>query len=334
MKFSKTSFETSSEPRAANGAALVDVLLATYNGSKYLVEQLDSILAQTHQNIRILVSDDGSTDETLAILTQYRARVGEKMVILSNASHGKGVVRNFETLMKASLDDGLAQWSVFADQDDVWLPEKVAVCLKEMIRIEDIDGAAVPCLVHSDLRVVNDHLEVLAPSFAQYQRMSPGDCTPLSLLSVNQITGCTMMVNRALLRMALPFPCEVIMHDWWCGLICGSGRRSFVETALILYRQHSSNQVGARDRSLKARLVRMATDGVSVGRRVRSLGRSTYAQAEALRQRLCSLGLDDGYVSKYLSWRRSSLMARMTSYRNYYVGPELDRLSRCLLWFG
>ena len=298
MKLSKASSETACASRAVNGPALVDVLLATYNGSKYLVEQLDSILAQTHQNIRIVVSDDGSTDETLAILARYKARVGEKMIILPNAAREKGVVRNFETLMKASLDDCLAQWSVFADQDDVWLPDKIAVALKEMIRIEGPDGAAVPCLVHSDLTVVSDHLDILAPSFAQYQRMSPGECTPLSLLSVNQITGCTMMVNRALLRMALPLPCEVIMHDWWCGLISGSGRRSFIETASILYRQHGSNQVGAKDRSLKSRLVRMATDGVSVGRRVRSLGHSTYAQAEALRQRLFSFGVDDGYVSK------------------------------------
>jgi len=123
------------------------------------------------------------------------------------------------------------------------------------------------------------------------------------------------------------------MHDWWCGLIGGSGRRSFLETPLILYRQHGANQVGAKDRRLRTRLLRMFTDGPGVVRRVRVLGRATFLQAEALQQRLHERGLDGDYVSKYLSWRSRSLMVRLVSYRHYYVGPELDRLSRCLLWF-
>lgn len=312
---------------------LVDVLLATYNGSKYLASQLDSILNQTHQNFRILVSDDGSSDATVAILRQYSARLGDRLVLVPNPSPGKGVIRNFENLMVVSLHDGLARWSVFSDQDDVWLPEKIASLLAEMLRIEGEDAGQVPCLVHSDLTVVDERLEVISRSFAQYQQMDPAACSPLSLLSVNQVTGCTMMVNRALLKAALPLPGEAIMHDWWCGLISGSGRRSFLETPLILYRQHGANQVGAKDRRLKTRLLRMFTDGPGVVRRVRVLGRATFLQAEALQQRLRARGLDGAYVSKYLSWRGRSLMARLVSYRHYYVGPELDRLSRCLLWF-
>lgn len=314
-------------------AALVDVLLATYNGSKYLVDQLDSILAQTHQDLRILVSDDGSSDDTLAILQQYCARLGARMVLVPNPCPGKGVVRNFENLMAASLNDGVAQWAVFSDQDDVWLPEKIASSLAEMQRIEGAGDAHVPCLVHSDLTVVDQDLAVLSRSFARYQQMDPATCSRLSLLSVNQVTGCTMMVNRALLKMALPLPAEVIMHDWWCGLISGSGRRSFLAEPLILYRQHGANQVGAKDRGLKTRLRRLFTDGSGVVRRVRGLGHATYLQSEALQQRLRAQGVDGGYVSEYLSWRGRPLWSRVTSYRHYYVGPELDRLSRCLLWF-
>lgn len=314
-------------------AALVDVLLATYNGSRYLADQLDSILAQTHQDFRILVSDDGSSDDTLAILQRYRARLGARLVLVPNPSPGKGVVRNFENLMVASLDGGAARWAVFCDQDDVWLPEKIASSLAEMLRIEGEDGGQVPCLVHSDLTVVDEGLAVLSPSFARYQQMDPATCTPLSLLSVNQVTGCTMMVNRVLLKMALPLPAEVIMHDWWCGLVSGSGRRSFLARPLILYRQHGANQVGAKDRGLKTRLRRMVADGPGVVRRVKRLGRATYLQAGALQRRLRAQGLDGGYVSEYLSWRDRPLWSRLISYRHYYVGPELDRLSRCLLWF-
>ena len=83
-------------------AGLVDVLLATFNGAKYLVAQLESILSQTHQNFRILVSDDGSSDATMEILHQYRARLGERLILVPNPSAGKGVVRNFENLMVIS----------------------------------------------------------------------------------------------------------------------------------------------------------------------------------------------------------------------------------------
>lgn len=312
---------------------LVDVLLATYNGSRYLAQQLDSILAQTHTSWRILVSDDGSSDETLAILQRYGERLGERLVLVPNPAAGKGVVCNFENLMQASLNDGLARWAVFADQDDVWLPEKIASQLGEMVRIEGGDADAVPCLVHSDLTVVDEALTVLSPSFARYQRMDPAVCSQLSLLSVNQVTGCTMMVNRALLARALPLPAETIMHDWWCALISGSGRRSFVDKPLILYRQHGANQLGAKDRGLKTRLMRMLTDGRGVVQRVRVLGRATRLQAEALRERLREQGADGGYVSEYLFWRSRPLWARLAGYRHYYFGPELDRLSRCLLWF-
>lgn len=314
-------------------AALVDVLLATYNGSKYLEAQLDSIVAQTHQAFRILVSDDGSSDGTIEILQRYRARLGERMVLVPNPSAGAGVVRNFANLMQASLDDGLAQWAVFADQDDVWLAEKITSLLSEMVRLEGGGSGSLPCLVHSDLIVVDERLTVISPSFARYQRMNPADCSDLSLLSVNQVTGCTMMVNRSLLEMALPLPAEAIMHDWWCALISSSGRRSYIGTPLILYRQHGANQLGAKDRGLKTRLSRMATDGPGVVRRVRELGRATRLQSEALHRRLCDEGADGAYVSKYLSWRSRPLWARCVGYRHYYFGPELDRLSRCLLWF-
>lgn len=317
-------------------AALVDVLLATYNGSKYLEAQLDSILAQTHPAFRILVSDDGSSDATPQILQRYQARLGERLVLVPNPSAGAGVARNFANLMQASLDDGVAQWAVFADQDDVWLPEKIASLWSEMVRIEEGRGGgadALPCLVHSDLTVVDEGLCVLSPSFAQYQRMNPAECSDLSLLSVNQVTGCTMMVNRTLLQLALPLPAETIMHDWWCALISSTGRRSYIETPLILYRQHGANQLGAKDRGLRTRLRRMLTDGPGVVRRVRELGRATRLQSQALLARLREQGADGAYVSKYLAWRARPLWVRLAGYRHYYFGPELDRLSRCLLWF-
>ncbi|MFN9727595.1 glycosyltransferase family 2 protein [Acidovorax sp.] len=313
--------------------ALVDVLLATYNGANYLAQQIESILAQTHQEFRILVSDDGSSDATMEILLRYRTTLGERLVLVPYPTPGRGLVRNFENLMQASLRDGVARWMAFADQDDVWLPQKLAVTLAAMARIEAGQGERVPCLVHTDLTVVDDQLTVRSASFARYQRMDPAAYSGLSLLSVNQVTGCTMMINRALLQLALPVPPEAILHDWWCAIVSGAGRRVFLIDPMILYRQHGANQVGAKDRGLTTRLMRLFTDGPGVLRRVRVLGAATYQQAQALERRLRDRGVDERAVSEYLAWRRRPWWQRLAGYRHYYVGPELDRLSRCLLWF-
>lgn len=315
-----------------SGEPLIDILLATYNGAGYLAPQLDSLLAQTHGHYRLWVSDDGSTDDTLAILRSYEGAFGARMVLLSPSQASGGVARNFERLMRASADDGRAPYIAFCDQDDVWLPQKNARLLAALRALEAQAGAAAPCLVHSDLTVVDQNLQLLSPSFAAYQRIPPARITPRTLLSVNQVTGCATLINRALLQMALPLPAEAVMHDWWLALMSGSGARRFLPEPLMLYRQHGRNQIGARDRGLASRLMRLVRDGGGVWRRVRQLGRGTRAQAQALQQRLRELGLDERCVTEYLAWRQRGLLHRLATYRTYYVGPELDRASRLLLW--
>ncbi len=309
----------------------VDLLLATYNGARHLGAQLDSLLAQTHQDFRLLVSDDGSTDGTLALLESYRARFGGRLVLVPNAAPGRGTVRNFENLMQSSLRDAQAGWAAFCDQDDVWLPRKIEATLSEMQRLEARTGEGA-CVVHSDLVVVDEALNVIHPSFVRHQRFDPGNCTADMLLSINQVTGCAMMVNRALLQAALPLPAAAVMHDWWCALLAGSGHRSFLDEPLVLYRQHGANQLGAKGRTLRNRLARLAADATGVLRRVRALGQATRAQALALRERLDSLGRDGGYVEDYLSWRGRPLWRRLGGHRRYYAGPALDRCSRLLFW--
>ena len=312
--------------------APVDILLATYNGARYLAPQLDSLLAQTHSHFRLLVSDDGSSDDTLTILRRYEAAFGGRMLLLPTDVRSGGVARNFERLMRASAEDGRAAYLSFCDQDDVWLPEKTATLLAAAQALEAAHGSAIPCLVHSDLTVVDRDLQVLSPSFTAYQRIPPADITPRTLLSVNQVTGCATLINRALLQQALPLPAGAVMHDWWLSLIAGSGARHYLPQPLMLYRQHGRNQLGARDRGLTSRLKRLASDGGGVVRRVRQLGRGTRAQAEALQQRLQQRGLSAGYVAEYLAWRQRSLPQRALTYKTYYVGPALDCLSRLLLW--
>lgn len=314
------------------GAPLVDVLLATYNGARFVEAQLESLANQTFTNIRVLVSDDGSDDATVSIVHGFAQRMGDGFIKwIRSPSRGRGPTQNFEALMAASLADGSARWLLFCDQDDVWLPHKVECFARAMAMLEG-DDEKQPCLVHSDLRVVDAQLRTIVPSFVSQQHIDPA-ATSLSVqLSVNHVTGCAMMINRALLAMALPLPKQVVMHDWWCALISCVGRRYFIADQLVLYRQHGANQVGARSRKLKDRLLRLSRDGKATWQRVRWLGRGTLAQAQALQERFRLLGVDDAPVAEYLRWRGLRIWQRMTSYRRYYKGPALDNLCRLLLW--
>ncbi len=310
----------------------VDILLATWNGGRYLPALLDSLLAQTHTEFRLLVSDDGSTDATHEVFARYRPRFGDRWILLPQRAPGGGGLRNFEYLMQASLADGQSAWALFCDQDDVWLPHKIERTLAEMRRIEGGCGTHQPCLVHTDLKVVDHNLQAMAPSFVRYQRMDPWHVSPLWMLSMNQVTGCAAMVNRSLLAMALPIPPEVVVHDWWCAVLSGGGQRAYIDEATVLYRQHAINQIGAVSRSLPSRLHRFVRNVPGELRRAREAGCNSYRQALALEERLRHLQRDASLVADYLRWRNLPLPQRLRHYRDYYPGSELDRCLRCVLW--
>ena len=310
----------------------VDVLLASYNGMRYLPQQLQSLQEQTLPRFRLLVSDDGSQDGTQALLQQWAQRLGPRMRVLHNPAPGRGVARHFEFLMQTSLADAAAPYIAFCDQDDVWQPDKLQRLLARLQQLEQQQGADRPCLVHCDLAVVDAALAPIHPSFVRHQHFDPAHGSDRALLSINQVTGCAMLINRALLQQALPLPDAAVMHDWWCALLAAGGGRAFVDAPLVLYRQHGANQLGAKGRSLGQRLARLLREGRAVPRRVSALGHATQAQAQALRQRLQAHGRDTGWVDDYLAWRARPLLKRLPSYRHYYNGPELDRASRWLLW--
>ncbi len=314
------------------GEPLVDVLLATYNGARHVEAQLESLAAQTYPNIRILVSDDGSSDATVSVVQAFARRMtAGRVQWVSNPHPGRGVARNFEALMDASAKDGVARWIAFCDQDDVWLPHKVESLVQAMTELER-DDSMFPCLVHSDLRVVDESLRTVAASFIRQQRINVSSMALPVLLGVNHVTGCATMVNQALLNLALPLPPRVVMHDWWCALLSCQGRRHFLTDPLVLYRQHGGNQVGARSRAISDRLLRVVRDGPRTMARIRWLGLETLAQAQALQERLHERGLNDLQVRDYLHWRRLPVWRRLAGYGKYYKGPMLDNFCRLFLW--
>lgn len=231
------------------------ILLATYNGEAYLRQQLDSLLEQSYEDFVICVHDDGSKDGTAAILEEYAGRYPEKITVLPGAATGSSR-DNFFWLM-AQVE---APYYFFCDQDDIWLPRKLALCREKMAGLET-DG--VPALVFTDLSVADEQGRVLHRRMSEFQSLPPEGAAFPRLLMQNVVTGCTVMINRALRDKALlPIPAEgVIMHDWFLALTAARfGVIGFVDAPTMLYRQHGGNVVGAKNvRSAEYILSRLAS---------------------------------------------------------------------------
>ena len=237
----------------------VEVLLATYNGASFLREQIDSVLAQQAVDIHILAHDDGSTDSTDEILAEYAAKHPQRFRVLQDDVRTGSAKGNFAHLLRASS----APYVAFCDQDDVWLPEKVSLSMDAMRLLETQQGTATPLLVYTDLRVMDEALRTISESLWQtnYLRHATSP-TFAQLLTENVVTGCTALLNRPLVTLMRTMPAAAQMHDHWAALLtCGLGAMKAVPQATVLYRQHTSNVVGAigPQPSLAAKLSRFVS---------------------------------------------------------------------------
>ncbi|GAB3944236.1 glycosyltransferase family 2 protein [Spirosoma harenae] len=202
--------------------AYVSVCIATYNGSAFIERQLSSILAQLDSGDEVIISDDGSTDNTVAIITNF-ADPRIKLLINKNRH---GPIGNFEN----TLQHTSGQLIFLSDQDDIWLPNKVAV-IRSLLEKYD--------LVLSNCEVVDQSGKVLHPSFFQTRGSKPGFWMNLYR---NSYMGCCMAFRRNVLAYSLPFPKRIHMHDWWIGLLVeAKGRVTFYEEPLIQYVRHGNN---------------------------------------------------------------------------------------------
>ncbi len=232
------------------GLVGVDVLLATYNGEKFLPSFLKSLNEQTQHMDRLLFRDDGSKDNTLNILKSFCS--DNFLIAKSDSIDGNlGVIGNFSCI----LEESSAQYVLLADQDDVWYPEKIAKSLARIIELEKTEvGGIRPALVFSDLHVVDENLNLVNPSFIKMQGLEKlQQPNFIQLLTQNVAPGCSMIVNRALLDIAVPIPCEAAMHDWWLMLVASLfGGIDYLDEPTVAYRQHGGNQVGAKSLDLLA----------------------------------------------------------------------------------
>ncbi|MDE7292824.1 MAG: glycosyltransferase family 2 protein [Oscillospiraceae bacterium] len=221
---------------------MIDILMAVYDGGEFLGAQIDSIISQTEKDWRLHICDDGSADGSFERACEYEKRFSDKIRVTRNEVPTGSAKGNFMGMLKNST----AEYVMFSDQDDVWKPEKIRLTLEKMRDMErEFPGS--PLLVHTDMSVVGRDLNVTASSFIRFQGLNP-ECKSLNrLLCQNNITGCTMMMNRALVDIVKDAPAEeMLMHDWWAGLAAAAfGHIGFVDIPLNLYRQHGGNQLGA-----------------------------------------------------------------------------------------
>lgn len=224
----------------------VDILIASYNGEKYIEEQLDSILQQTYKKINIYISDDNSTDNTQNILKKYESKYGNIEVTYQEQNIGS--IRNFEYLMTKVKNP----YYMLSDQDDVWYKDKVEKSLKKL-KEENSD------LVFTDLEVVDENLNTINKSF--YTMMGKIGKINKSIdkkefnYLYNSITGCTVLSKSSFIDKILPLPknSKYVIHDSWIGLITSLyGKVVFLNEPTVKYRQHGNNQIGANKRKYES----------------------------------------------------------------------------------
>jgi glycosyltransferase involved in cell wall biosynthesis len=223
---------------------VISIIMAACNGGQYLSEQIKSILGQSYKEWQLIIRDDGSCDNTLDVIKEYAQKHPGIIKFITDKDGNVGASQNFLRLLSHADTD----YVMFCDQDDIWLPDKIKITFDKIKEVEKKYGLNTPVLIHTDLKVVGKDLNVIADSFWKYQHLNPEKGKTLNrLLLQNVITGCTVMINKALKDKIKLLPEQTIIYDWWISLTATAfGKIDYVPTATILYRQHGNNIIGAK----------------------------------------------------------------------------------------
>ncbi len=227
----------------------ISILLATYNGEKYLREQLDSILNQDFKDFILYISDDGSSDNTLKIIADY-SKKDERIKILPKHEPNKSACKNFLYMLENVESDLF----LFSDQDDVWTKGHVSTLVEKYVSLSESEKE-LPILIHSDLYVADKNLNIINKSFFDYALLSKEPVHKNSYFLENNVTGGVMLINKKLKDFALKNENylkanieKIPMHDQFFALLAFKfGKIIFIDKPLEFYRQHENNVVGAKN---------------------------------------------------------------------------------------
>lgn len=213
------------------------ICMSTFNGEQFLNKQIQSIRSQDYTNWILLIHDDGSTDNTIKIINNF-LELDNRIQLVTDLQGHLGVKKSFLSL--CFKED--ADFYMFSDQDDIWLPSKISKLLNAI----QGENQEIPILIHSDYQTVNKDGEKINGYLSGYQ-----DTELEELLLKNNVTGCTCLFNRSLKNCVQAKKNEIdysrmIMHDWWLAIIASAfGKVMYFPEVTVLYRQHSNNVVGA-----------------------------------------------------------------------------------------
>lgn len=202
----------------------VSVAMATYNGEKYIKEQIDSILCQLGNKDELIISDDGSNDETLKIINSYE----DTRIKLINGPH-RGVKQNFANAIKECT----GKYIFLSDQDDIWDRKKI----EKVFNI--FEEKKCLCVVHDCTVFDSDSKDIIYESFYKFRNSKKGI---IRNIWKNSYIGCCMAFDSKMKKYILPIPNDIEMHDQWIGILCEKkGESIFIDDKLIRYRRHNDN---------------------------------------------------------------------------------------------
>jgi glycosyltransferase involved in cell wall biosynthesis len=275
-----------------NNAPLVSIVIATYNGSRYLREQLDSVINQTWKSLEIIVVDDRSTDDTVAILNEYAAKHAIIKVYVNEQN--LGYVKNFEKGLLLATADYISP----CDQDDIWLPNKTELLMRKLA-----DNAIVYC----NSALMTGDGTMTGKNLSETKHLQTYD-DPLQYTIGNTAAGHAMIITRQTLLNSVPLP-TMIPHDYWLGFVATfNSRLLFVDEPLVKYRQHGGNVFGVK------------TEGVKKTKRVKPDKAYLHAQARE-RMRLlyekCPAGLSE---------QKAAFAGLMKSYQSFSLVNNFNRM--------
>lgn len=314
----------------------IEVLMAVYNGEKFIREQIHSILNQTDPDVKIIIRDNASEDSTIKIVEECIHSHPDRIKLIRSAKN-VGVIGNFAALMEQSKAD----YVMFSDADDVWKKDKIEKTFAKLKAIEKIHGSKKSILIHTDLTVVNRELQTIHESFWKYSNLNVTQKGHLlnRLLIQNVVTGCTVMVNRALLNLALPIPDHIVMHDWWLGLVASAfGSIDTVNAPTILYRQHGGNDTGAKKYGVISYLKRVLNR--SQKKKISDNIQKRFRQAETLSERYKMMlshenkDILDAFVKMESAtfFKKRYLMAKYGFYKHGILRNAIEFLPLDWLW--
>ena len=210
----------------------VSVAMATFNGEKYIKNQIFSILNQSHKVDEIIIVDDSSTDNTIKIIKSIQCHFSNITLIENKLNIGP--ILSFKLAISNCKND----YVLLSDQDDIWYGEKVKINLAYISKIKNTNK---PLIVFSDLCLIDDYDTIINKSFWNYHNFGARNLTFKNLLHYNCVTGCTIMMNKLMKEEILCMPENIMMHDHWIALIAfGFGDFMFIDTPLVKYRTHSN----------------------------------------------------------------------------------------------